>query len=291
MILVVGATGYLGGLISRRLLGNGKPVRIVARPASDYSELASLGAMPIKADLKDAASLKLACKGAKVVISTANSARRAGADNIESVDLRGNRNLIEAAVEAGVEHFIFITAYGASLSHPAPFLQAKARTEEVLRASGLSYTILSPHIFMDAWIPRVVGSALRENRPVLLVGKGERRHSFIAAADVADFAIAAVEHETAKNRSIPLGGPAAVSWRDIIRLVESRVGQTIQVHSVPAGQPLPQLADMIAGLLTTMEMADIEIPMCETAQTFGVGLTNVEQFINRAFSKPTLPND
>jgi uncharacterized protein YbjT (DUF2867 family) len=290
LILVVGATGYLGGLISRRLLGNGKPVRIVARPASDYLELASLGAMPIKADLKDAASLKLACKRAKVVISTANSARRAGVDNIESVDLCGNQNLIEAAVEAGVEHFIFISAYGASLSHPAPFLQAKARTEEVLRASGLSYTILSPHIFMDAWIPRVVGSALRENRPVLLVGKGERRHSFIAAADVAAFATATVE-QTAENRSIPLGGPAAVSWRDIISLVESRVGQTIQVQSGPAGQPLPQLPDLIAGLLTTMEMADVEIPMRETAQMFGVELTSVEEFINRAFSKPTLPND
>lgn len=116
----------------------------------------------------------------------------------------------------------------------------------------------------------VVGTALRENRPVLLIGRGERRHSFIAAPDVAAFGTAAAENEKAKNRSVSLGGPAAASWRDVIGLVESHVGQTIPVHSVPPGQPLPQLPDLIAGLLTAMEMADVEIPCAKRRRPLGL---------------------
>lgn len=285
MILIAGATGYLGGMITRGLLEHGYPVRVIIRRNSDASKLTSLGAEAANADLKDPDSLGKACRGIDTVITTANSAHRAPPDTSESVDLDGNRNLINAAREAGVRQFIFVSAYGADVSHPVPFLQAKARTEETLRASGLSYTIFAPHVFMDVWIPTVVGNALQENRPVLLIGSGERKHSFIAAADVAAFAVAAVNNAIAFNRTIPLGGPQAFSWRDIIALVEARLGRSILVNSVPVGQPLPQLPELITGLLTGMEMRDVRIDMEQTAREFGVKQTTLEQFYSARLSE------
>ena len=218
VILVVGATGYLGEIIARSLLQQSHAVRITLRPNSNHSDLIGLGAKAAHADLKDPDSLPAACKGIDVVITTANSARRGGSDTVAAVDLNGNRNLINAAREAGVRQFIFISAYEADLSHPVPFLQAKAQTEETLRASGLCYTILAPHVFMDVWIPMLVGNALQENRPVLLIGSGERKHSFIAAADLAAFAVAAVNNATALNQKISLGGPEPLSWGTSSRL-------------------------------------------------------------------------
>ena len=194
MILVVGATGYLGGMITRRLLQQGHSVRVAVRPNSEYSELINLGAQATMADLRDPDSLGRACEGIDVVITTANSAQRGDPDTVTTVDLNGSSNLIRAAREAGVRQFTFISAHGAKVCHPVLFLQAKARTEEALEASGLFYTIFAPHVFMDIWIPIVVGSALSQNRPVFLVGSGERKHSFIAAADVAAFAVAAVKN-------------------------------------------------------------------------------------------------
>jgi uncharacterized protein YbjT (DUF2867 family) len=283
MNLVVGATGHLGGLIAQRLLGLNQPVRITVRPGSDARDLISCGAAPVAADLKDFASLQRACTGIDAVITTANSVQRGGEDTVDTVDRQGNSNLIKAAREAGVRQFIFTSAFGATTSHPVPLLQAKAEAEETLRASGMNYTILAPHIFMDVWIPMIVGRAIIEERPVLLIGNGERKHSFIAARDVAAFAVASVTNELAKNRKLELGGPKAISWRDIIAMVGARIGRNIDVTTVPVGQPVPDLPPFIIGFLTGMEMADVEVPMKETAQAFGVQLTNAEQFIATRF--------
>ncbi len=78
MILVVGATGHLGGAVTRMLLAQGQPVRILVRPQSDYQPLAEAGAQVVLGDLKQPGSLDAACQGADTVITTANSAARGG---------------------------------------------------------------------------------------------------------------------------------------------------------------------------------------------------------------------
>ena len=64
MILVVGATGALGGLIARRLLADGRKVRILVRPGSTYQPLVAAGAEAIIGDLKEPSSLRAACQAA-----------------------------------------------------------------------------------------------------------------------------------------------------------------------------------------------------------------------------------
>src|SRR5579885_1998493 len=101
MILVVGASGQLGGLITKRLLDMGKSVRILVRDNPAYQALVAQGAQPVKGDLKDRASLDAACKGVDTVITTASATQRGGADTIDSVDGQGVANLIEAAKTNG----------------------------------------------------------------------------------------------------------------------------------------------------------------------------------------------
>ena len=62
MILVVGATGNLGGAVTRMLLAQGQPVRILARSQSNYRPFAEAGAQVVLGDLKDRKSLDLACE-------------------------------------------------------------------------------------------------------------------------------------------------------------------------------------------------------------------------------------
>ena len=284
MILVVGGTGQLGGLIARRLLAEGRPVRILARAGSAWQPLEAAGAQVAIGDLKARATLDEACKGTDVVITTANSARRGGADNIETVDTDGNRHLVDAARQSGVKQFIFVSAAGVTVDSPVPFLKAKAQTEAYLRGSGLSYTILAPDVFMDVWIPMVLGPALRGD-PVTLIGEGRRKHSFIAVPDVAAFAIAAIGHADAMNRHLPLGGPDAVSWRDVIGAFERRLGRAIPVVTLAPGQALPGLPDSTAQLMAGLETYDSIIPMTETARVFGVMPTSLAQFVHAMLAK------
>ena len=127
MILVVGATGQLGGLIARALLQDDMPVRVLVRSSSTYDALAAAGAEIVTGDLKNPSSLAAATRGIDAVVTTANSIARGGGDTIQSVDIDGNRDLIDAAAAAGVRHFVFVSALGASPDHPMPLLRAKGR--------------------------------------------------------------------------------------------------------------------------------------------------------------------
>lgn len=281
MILVAGATGALGGMITRRLLDRGEPVRILVRQGSDFRTLADQGAQPVFGDLKDPASLKQAVQGVETVITTANSAARGGEDDPQSVDWQGNRNLVDAAKEAGVGHFIYISALPADAASEDPFLRAKGQTAEYLRDSGVPYTILAPNLFMESWIAMIVGMPLQAGQPITLVGEGRRKHTFISAEDVADFAVAAVNHPEAKNRYIPLGGPEALSWRDVVAAHERALGREVPVRWIEPGEPLPGLPDMVTGLMAALEMFDTPLPMEEAARTFGVSLTSVDEYVRR----------
>lgn len=286
MILVVGATGTLGGMITRRLLEQGREVRILVRPQSAYQSLVAAGAQPVLGDLKDPASLAAACQGVDAVITTANSALRGGADTVETVDRQGNHNLIAAAQAAGVGHFIFTSAASADLYTPVPFLAAKAQTEESLRLSGMPYTILAPDTFMEVWVTMVVGAPVLRGEPVTLVGEGRRRHAMVAMADVAAYAVAALDNPAARNQRILIGGPTAVSWVDVIATFERVLGHPIAVERVEFGAPVPTLPPPMWPLLASFEIFDSEIDMTETARLYGVTPTPLEAYVRQLCSTP-----
>ena len=287
MILVVGATGQLGGLIARRLLAKGEVVRVLVRDASPWQALQAAGAQISIGDLKNRATLDAACAGVDVVLTTANSALRGGADNTQTVDTDGNRSLIDAARSAGAKQFIFVSALGVTTDSPVPLFQAKARTEAHLRASGVPYTILAADAFMDVWLPMIVIGPVLAGHPVTIVGDGRRKHSLIAVDDVASFAIAAIDNPEAMNRHLPIGGPEAVSWRDIVAAFERQLGRAIPIVSIARGQPLPGLPDIVAGLMAGLDTYDSVIDMAATAHTFGVRQITVGQFLRSVQSQAT----
>ncbi len=295
MILVVGATGILGGQITQRLLGQGKNVRILVRHDSPSEQMAlqgmatsaraliDLGAIPVYGDLKDPASLTLACEGIETIITTANSAMRGGEDNVDTVDRQGNRNLIDAANAANVKQLIFISFMGANLYHPVPLFQAKAETELllVMRKGGIPYTILAPNFFMESWVSMVVGIPLQAHQPITLVGSGQRKHTLISMGDVAAFTTAVVGHPAAINQRLVLGGPSAVSWCNIVRAFSQAIGQELPMQFIEAGEQIPGIPEVVPAVLAVMETYDSPLPMQDVAQFFGVQQTTLNAFIHR----------
>ena len=276
MNLIVGSTGLLGGMITRALLEKGAQVRVLAR--SGTSDIA--GAEAVQGDLKNRASLEAACRGITTVITTANSAQRGGDDNVSTVDEQGNIALIDAAKAAGVEQFIFISAAAVDESSPVPLFAAKARAERHLRDSGMKWTVIAPHIFMDVWFGMIIGSALAAQQPVALVGGGKRRHSFIAVQDVAAFAVAAAGNPAAANQRLILGGPEALSWSDVVARAGGIVGAPIPTVTIEPGSPIPTLPpgidQAVGNMAAGLEQQDVIIDTSETARVFGVTLTPAE---------------
>src|SRR6266404_9801411 len=154
MNLVVGATGLLGGEICRLLAARGKPVRALVRATSDQNKVAkleTLGVEVVRGDLKDRPSLNAACQAVSVVVSTASSTlSRQEGDSIQTVDLEGQLNLIDAARAANVSQFVLISFPHTDVEFPLQ--TAKRQVEEHLKGSGVTYTVLQPTFFMEVWL-------------------------------------------------------------------------------------------------------------------------------------------
>ncbi|HUQ81222.1 MAG TPA: SDR family oxidoreductase [Gemmatimonadaceae bacterium] len=286
MILIAGATGFLGGEICRRLIESGESVRGLVRATSDpatVERLRASGVETVLGDVRDRASLDAACRGIRTVVSTVTTTRsRQPGDSIEATDEAGQLSLVDAARDAGVERFVYIS-YSANLDDAGPLTQAKRAVEARVRESGMSYAILRPSYFMQVWLGPHLGFDF-VNRKARVYGTGERRVSYISLGDVAEFAVRAARTRGDAGTIIELGGPDAVSPLEAVRIFEAVSGAPFEVEHVPEealrGQfaaATDSLQKSFAGLMLDVAHGD-EIPMEETLRKYPVKLTSVRDY-------------
>ncbi len=278
MNLVAGATGSLGGQIVRELLARGQPVRALIRDPAHCAALDEAGAETSVGDLTDPATLDAACRGVDVVLSTASATRRED-DTVENVDLQGTRNLVDAARGAGARRFVYVSTNGASPGSPVPVFRAKAGAEAHIRASGLEYAVLQPEAFMDVWFGMLIEMPMAQGMPITLVGESRQRHSFIAQRDVAQFAVAAALSPEPLHEAIVLGGPEAVTFREVAEAYAEAAGRPLAIRSVAPGEPIPGLPPVVWGIAAGLESYGSDVPRAATARRFGIRLTSYRDFI------------
>lgn len=233
-ILVAGATGFLGSEICRQLISQNKHVKGLVRTTSDANKVAHLkesGVEIIEGDLKNKASLENALRGVSAVISTVSSTlSRQEGDSIQTVDDEGQTNLVDAAINAGISKFIFISF--CAMGGEWPLQTAKRKVEKHLVESGLNYTILQPTYFMEVWLSPALGFDY-PNAKASIYGEGKNKISWIAIKDVAAFAIASLDNPSAMNTIIELGGPQALSPLEAVHIFETTSGKKFELQFVP----------------------------------------------------------
>lgn len=291
MILVAGATGLVGGETCRLLREAGQPVRALVRAASapeKVARLQALGCEVVVGDVRDRVSLDAACRGANAVITTVSSMPFSWSppDNtVETVDLNGQKRLVDAALAAGVGHYVYV-AFSGNMDRDFPLRNAKRAVEEHLRLSGLSYTILRPSYFMEVWFSPAVGFDIA-SASATIYGAGQDKISWISLADVAKFAVAALDNPAARDTTIELGGPAALSPLEVVTIFEDLTGRDFTMMHVPAEALEAQQAaasdDMMrsfSGLMRCYAAGDT-IPMEATLRNFPLALTSVQDYARR----------
>ena len=285
MIFVAGATGFLGGEICRRLIERGHSVRGLVRRTSDpqvVERLRALGVECVEGDIRDRESLDRACAGIQTVVSTVTTARsRQPGDSVEATDQAGQMNLIDAARDAGVERFVYLS-YSRQLDDDGPLTRAKRAVEGHLIQSGMTYVILRPSYFMEVWLSPVVGFDYT-TRQATIYGDGGHKISFISLRDVAEIAVQCAIG-TSGSETIELGGPEAVAPLQVVRIFEEIGAAPFTVQPVPEAALRAQfdgatdsLQKSFAGLMLDYARGD-EIPMADTLNRFPVVLTSVREY-------------
>jgi len=286
-ILVAGATGYLGSEICRQLISKNKNVKGLVRATSDSNKVAhlkELGVEIVEGDLKNKGSLENALQGVSAVITTVSSTlSRHEGDSIQTVDDEGQINLVDAAINAGVRHFIYVSFCELG---ECPLQTAKRKVEKHLTESGLNYTILQPTYFMEVWLSPVLGFDY-PNAKASIFGEGKNKVSWIAIKDVASFAVASLDNPAAKNRIIELGGPEALSPFEVVNIFEATKGKKFELKFVPEEAIKAQrdgaqdpLSESFA-VLTLGVVNGSEIDMKNTLDVFPMQLTSVVDYAKR----------
>lgn len=284
-ILVAGATGFLGSEICRQLIAENKHVKGLVRTTSDANKVAhlkDLGVEIIEGDLKDKQSLVTALQGVSAIISTVSSTlSRQEGDSIQTVDDEGQTNLIDAAIHAGVNQFIFISF--CAMAGEWPLQTAKRKVEKHLAKSGLNYTILQPTYFMEVWLGPALGFDY-PNAKATIYGEGNNRVSWIAIKDVAAFAVTSLNNPLAKNEIIELGGPQALSPLEAVHIFETSIGkkfelQFVSEEAIKAQKSAAQdpLSESFASLMLGVANGS-EIDMTDALKISPIHLTSVSDY-------------
>jgi len=215
------------------LLARGYKVRAFVRDPQKAQPLKELGAEIFQGDLRQPETITRACKGAEKVISSVCAPVNQGDNNPRTVDQRGNRLLIDAARSAGAQHFVFVSGYSCCSDHPVDFFRIKYQTEEYLKASGLSYTILRPTLFMEFW-GALVGAPVLAGKKTMIFGGGSTPLNFISAEDVAKFILLALEDPRLQNQSLDIGGPQNLTLNQVAELYGRVSGKPVRKQHMPA---------------------------------------------------------
>jgi len=236
MVLVVGATGLVGGEAARLLSAKGIGVRGLVRPSSDPTKIEGLEKADVsivRGDLRQPESLAAACRGIDAVITTVSAMPFSWqqSNTIQDVDRKGQMALIDAARKAGVRRIVYVT-FPHDSANSFPLDNAKIAAEEHLKASGLEYAVLQASFFMEVWLSPAFGFDYGSGKAAVF-GEGKNKHSWVSYRDVARTAAEAVSNSKAKNVVLPVGGPEALSPLEVIKVFGKNSGGSWQVNHVP----------------------------------------------------------
>lgn len=291
MILVAGATGLVGSEVCQRLIKRGEQVRALVRSTSSKEKteaLRSAGAELFVGDLKDPLSISGACRGVNAVVSTASSTlSRQPGDSIESVDAAGQVNLVNAAKDANVGRFIFV-----SFRKPPgilfPLRDAKEQVEKAARS--LNYTVIEASWFMEVWLSPALGFDYA-NATARIYGPGTSPISWVSYRDVAEICVVALGNPAAVQQTIPFGGPEALSPLEVVKRFERIGGRPFQLEHVPEEalrsqfeQAGDSMQKSFAALMLGYLKGDL-IDMTPVIETFGMKLATVDEYAQAVLGK------
>jgi uncharacterized protein YbjT (DUF2867 family) len=244
----------------------------------------------IQISYDDPGSLSTAFNGASVVIHLAGVLVERPGSTYEQANVAPTHSVVEAAKRSSVKKIVFVSATGASETSSNRFWRTKGQAESLVRASGLSYTMLRVPLLLG---PGTEGTAaLKRNasqRRVILIGGGRNLQQPLYVDDLARSAIIATHPSVANNRTLDLVGPISLPEREIVERASHLLGRQVRVWSIPKRLASFALAIRQRGARSGFSLDALDVITADTsldprpaASELGIQLTGIDEMIKNS---------
>ena len=275
-LAVTGSTGHLGGMVARELAAAGDRQRLLVRDLSRAPELE--GSVPLAFSYADRVLSLDALQGVKVLfmVSAAEAEDR----------LQQHYTFVDAATEAGVQHIVYTSFFGAAPDSVFTLGRDHYATEEHIKASGMEYTFLRDNFYLD-FLP-----LLADENGVIRGPAGDGVMAAVARADVARSAVTVLRDPSLhKGRTYELTGPEDISLAQAARLLSEGTGRTVTFHNetleeayasrAPYGAP-PWQVDAWVSTYSAIAAGELAGPTSAVHELTGREPLNLAQFLDES---------
>ena len=252
LITVFGGSGFVGSQLVHALARRGWRVRVACRRPDRAWKLQTSGSagqiQAVRCDATHPDEVAAALAGADAAINLIGILFESGRRSFHALHVDAARNIAEACAAANVDRLVHISAIGANPESASDYARTKAEAEMAVREVKPNAVIIRPSIVFgagDDFLNRFARMA--QFAPALpLIGGGHTRFQPVYVADVAEAIARAATLPQAAGRTFELGGPAVMTFGDVLRLVRR------ETYRRNALVPLPFFLARIIGSLAQL---------------------------------------
>ena len=227
MILITGGTGFIGKSLIKHLNEMGYEIRILIRPSKISPHLPT--GIPIDvtvSSLNDERGLRAALVGVDTIFHLASGEWYGTQASLLNIDIKGTQTLLQAAKDANINRFFYLSHLGADRSSAYPVFKTKAIAEEYIRRSGITYTIIRSSLVYgpDDHFTTALAQLLRSIPFFFLIpGNGSTLIQPLWVDDLTTALSWSLENDQLKDKTVSVGGPEYLQFNQIIKLIMSEI--------------------------------------------------------------------
>lgn len=237
MIFIAGASGFVGGHLVNDLLARGYKVRCLARSGKKENLLSARGAEVVIGDITSPETLRGVLGPDDFVVHLVGIIERKGSATFRAVHVEGTSNLVDEARRAGVKHFFYQSALGADKNSWSGYLSTKAEAEEIVKQSGLNYTIFRPSLIIGPWdgFTKKILDMIRLSPVIPIPGEGRAKFQPVYIKDWLRCINKVIDTPSSYLSTFDIGGPEHLTYKEIVEAMSESIGRRKPVFNIPMG--------------------------------------------------------
>ncbi len=237
MIFIAGASGFVGGHLVNDLLSRGRRVKCLVRSEKKGALLSARGAEVVRGDISSPETLRGILGPDDFVVHLVGIIEEKASATFRAVHVEGTSNLVSEARRAGVKHFFYQSALGADKSSWSAYLKTKAEAEEIVKQSGLNYTIFRPSLIIGPWdgFTKKILDMLRLSPVIPIPGEGRAKFQPVYIKDWLGCINKVIDTPLSYMSTFDIGGPEHLTYKEIVETLAESAGRKKPTFNIPMG--------------------------------------------------------